>query len=53
MEAQTKLKDRCVRCLLGLAVGDALGTTLELRGRVHFRDRDVGSETTYFRSDLF
>jgi ADP-ribosyl-[dinitrogen reductase] hydrolase len=32
MEAQKKLNDRYVGCLLGLAVGDALGTTLEFRG---------------------
>ena len=32
MEAQKKLNDRYFGCLLGLAVGDALGTTLEFRG---------------------
>jgi len=32
MEAQKKLNDRYFGYLLGLAVGDALGTTLEFRG---------------------
>jgi len=37
MEAQKKLNDRYVGCLLRLAVGDALGTTLEFRGPGTFR----------------
>jgi len=37
MEAQKKLNDRYFGYLLGLAVGDALGTTLEFRGPGTFR----------------
>jgi ADP-ribosylglycohydrolase len=54
MEAQKKLNDRYFGYLLGLAVGDALGTTLEFRRPGTFRPirknilMEVRGHITYF-----